>query len=110
MKFKTIAISACLAFAVASPALAQDEGPWRVGETYVVRHQALDLATPTGRARLLAAIEGAANRVCAPYATRGGRKACREQAVERALDRTPQVRTVIATARLERGDTRLALR
>lgn len=110
MNLKAFAIAACLAFAAASPALAQDEGPWRVGETYVVRSEALDLAQPAGRARLLDAIEGAATRACAEYATRGARKSCREQAMERALARAPSYRTAIALARLERGDTRLAMR
>ena len=109
MKLKLAAIAVFALVATALPASAE-EGPWRVGQTYVVRQGGLDLQQPDDRRRLLEAIESAATRACKSVGTRGARRACEAERIEHALARAPHAREAIIQARLERDDTRFASR
>lgn len=103
-----LACAALAACAVSSPAVAA-EGPWAVGDTFVVRSSKLDLDTASGRARLLKAVERAVSRSCEGEHTRGAQRRC-EAAVRTQMHAslTARVRGALDLAAAERG-TRLAV-
>lgn len=111
MKAKHIVGAAALAAAVLSAAAAAEDGVWRVGTSYVIRHENLDLTTVDGRQALLEMVEKAAERVCRNEPTLTDRRACRAAVAERALAQTPEAtREAVAEARLERDGSVLAQR
>ncbi|MDX2238658.1 MAG: UrcA family protein [Hyphomonadaceae bacterium] len=88
---------------VLAPAGASAEA-WRVGDAYVVRSAAADLAHPEGRAALSADIDRAAQRLCRSVSPRRARVACVDEARAAAVAAAPSfARAAIAQARREQG-------
>ncbi len=113
MNAKLILGSAALAVAalLSAPAAMAEDGVWKVGATYVVRHETLDLATLDGRRELLEMVEKAAERICRTEPTLTDRRACRAAVVEQALAQSPEAtREAVADARIERDGSVLAQR
>lgn len=108
---KRAAIVASLVVAglcLAAPASAQ---AWKVGSTYVIRHQHLDLDRPADRQALLIQVERSAARLCEGVRTRAKREACIEGSVAESLAAaSAEVRGAVQTARLERDRQQQAQR
>jgi UrcA family protein len=106
-----IALAATLA-ALALPAAPAhaDDGAWKVGSSYVIRFEKLDLSNPMDRAILLAQVERSAAKVCQGVRSRSKRDACAAAAVKSALAASPDLAATIQIARLERGDQQQAQR
>jgi UrcA family protein len=108
---QTIAIMATLGvFAVGfqAPASAQ---AWKVGSTYVIRHQHLDLDRPADRLALLVQVERSAAKLCKGVRGKAKREACTLDSISGSLQVAPaQVRTAVQTARLERDGQQQAQR
>jgi UrcA family protein len=99
---------AVLAFGFAAPAGAQ---AWKVGSTYVIRHQHLDLDRPADRLALLVQVERSATKLCEGVRTNAKRQACREASIAESLAAaSPEVRGAVRTARLERDGEKQAQR
>ena len=99
---------AVLALCFAAPASAQT---WKVGSTYVIRHQHLDLDRPADRLALLVQVERSATKLCEGVRTNAKRRACVESSMAESLDAAPaQVRGAVQTARLERDGQKQAQR
>jgi UrcA family protein len=99
---------AMLALGLAAPADAQ---AWKVGSTYVIRHQHLDLDRPADRLALLIQVERSAAKLCEGVRTTARRRACVEGSIAESLQSAPaQVRSAVQTARLERDGQKQAQR
>lgn len=112
MNFKLVTLAAGLALLglSASPAMAED-GAWKVGDSYVVRFQHLDLARPADRQALLAQVERSAKKLCVGQRTRVRQQACIASTIEAALSSVPtHVQKAVQTARLERDGIQQARR
>ena len=107
-----LALAAALAvFALpAAPAAHAEDGAWKVGSSYVVRFEKLDLSTAAGRAALLAQVERSAAKLCEGVSTRARREACAAEAVKAAFARAPDLAGTIHLARLERDGQQQAQR
>jgi UrcA family protein len=104
----TAVAAAALVFGQAATAA---DGVWKVGNSYVVRYEALDLATVEGRAGLLDMIETAARRLCRGQASKRARDACFSDTVAAAtVSASAQAREALVQAAAERGDQGLAAR
>jgi UrcA family protein len=108
---KAAAFMASLAVAsigLTAPATAQ---AWKVGSTYVIRHQHLDLGRPADRLALLVQVERSAGKLCEGVRTNVKRRACVESSIAESLNAAPaEVRRAVQTARLERDGQRQAQR
>jgi UrcA family protein len=106
-------VAACLAVSavfLAPPAKAED-GAWRVGSSYVIRFQHLDLDRAADRQALLKQVERSASSLCKGHHTKARREACAETAVSSSLKSVPaQVKRAVETARLERDGEQQAQR
>ena len=99
---------AVLAIGLAAPANAQ---AWKVGSTYVIRHQHLDLDRPTERYALLIQVERSAAKLCEGVRTKAKRKACTNSSIAESLRVAPaEVRGAVQMARLERDGEKQAQR
>ena len=99
---------AVLALGFAAPASAQ---AWKVGSTYVIRHQHLDLDRPADRLALLIQVERSAAKLCEGVRTNAKRQACRESSIAESLAAaSAEVRGAVQTARLERDGQKQAQR
>ena len=99
---------AMLGLCLAAPADAQ---AWKVGSTYVIRHQHLDLSRPADRLALLVQVEWAASKLCQTVRTKAKRQACVEASIAETLAATPDhVRSAASLARLEGDGEQQALR
>lgn len=107
-----LALAAALAaFALpAAPGAHAEDGAWKVGSSYVVRFEKLDLSTAAGRAALLAQVERSAAKLCQGVSTRARREACAAEAVKAAFARAPDLAGTIHLARLERDGQQQAQR
>jgi UrcA family protein len=96
-------ISAALALMLVSAPLAHaEDGAWKVGQSYVIRFENLDLSTPSDRQTLLKQVERSAKKLCEP-APRSRRGACATSAIKATLDQSPaEVRSAVQLARVER--------
>ena len=95
-----VASLAVMAFGFAAPANAQ---AWKVGPTYVVHHQHLDLDRPADRLALLVQVERSAAKLCEGVRTKAKQRVCAERSISESLNAAPaEVRNAIQTARLER--------
>lgn len=101
--------AAVLAFALPATAHA-DDGAWKVGSSYVIRFEQLDLSNAIDRQILLAQVERAAGKLCVGEQTRGRKQACTARAVEASLAATPELRITIQIARFERDRVQQAQR
>lgn len=100
---KSVLIAA-FAIALTGGTAQASEGPWRVGSTYVVDIKDLDLSKAEDRARMLKAIETAADRACRPLQAPVRRAACQRQAIESTVAKSSASnRAAIEMARAERG-------
>lgn len=80
------------------------DGVWRVGNSFVVRFDALDLARAEDRQELLAMVESAGRRLCRHEVGRAKREACAADAVAAALEAVgPDVARAVEQARAERA-------
>jgi UrcA family protein len=108
---KTATIMAALAVLAAgfqAPANAQT---WKVGTTYVIRHQHLDLERPADRLALLVQVERSAAKLCEGVRIKAKRRACTEGSIAESVQSAPaEVRTAVQTARLERDGQQQAQR
>lgn len=108
---KPAAIMASLAVLVlgfAAPAGAQ---AWKVGSTYVIRYQHLDLDRPADRLALLVQVERSATKLCEGIRTKAKRRACTEGSIAESLEAAPaEVRGAAQLARLERDGEKQAQR
>lgn len=109
MATRTLAAATLLALALPMAAHAED-GAWKVGSSYVVRFEKLDLSNPIDRQILLAQVERSAAKLCVAEKTRVRQQRCSRQAVESALAATPDIRASIQIARLERDGVQQAAR
>ena len=106
-------LTCAAAFAVVAllaPAANAEDGAWRVGSSYVIRFEKLDLSTASGRATLLAQVERSAAKLCEGVQTRAKRQACAAEAVKAVLTKTPDIAGTIQLARLERDGQQQAQR
>ena len=104
MSIRRLAIAAAtlLVAASASPASA-DDGVWRVGDSWVIRFETLDLSQPAARQVLLAQVERTAEKACAGLRTRARRDACAADTIAAVLKAAePGVRASLDVARFER--------
>ena len=105
------AIMACAAGIVLPLAQPSDAQSWKVGSTYVIRYQHLDLSQPADRAALLVQIERSAVKLCKGLRPQIRRDACTDTALKESLGASPsQVRRAVQTARLERDGAQQAQR
>jgi UrcA family protein len=103
------ALAAGLA-ALAPTAIAED-GAWRVGSSYVIRFEHLDLSRPADRQALLVQVERSAAKLCKGARTRVRQEACTRDAVQKSLSAAPaSVEKAVQTARLERDGQQQAQR
>ena len=106
-----LALAATTLLALALPAAAHaEDGAWKVGSSYVVRFEKLDLSSPVDRQILLAQVERSASKLCVGERTRVRQQRCSKQAIDNALAATPDIRASIQIARLERDGVQLATR
>ncbi len=99
---KTALLAALTTLMIAAPAHA-DDGAWKVGSSYVIRFEQLDLNRPADRATLLAQVERSSEKLCAGESPRSARKTCQAVATANAVGMLqPFVRKAVETARLER--------
>lgn len=96
-------------FALPAAALAED-GAWKVGPSYVIRFEKLDLSTASGRATLLAQAERSAAKLCEGVSTRAKRRACAAEAMKSAMAQSPDIAGTLQLARLERDGQQQAQR
>jgi UrcA family protein len=95
-----VASIAMLALGFASPANAQ---AWKVGSTYVIHHQHLDLDRPADRLALVIQIERSAAKLCEGVRTKAKQRACTESSIAESLNAAPaEVRSAVQTAHPER--------
>lgn len=105
-----LALAAAL-FAFALPPAAQaEDGAWKVGSTYVVRFDKLDLSRPADRQILLAQVERSATKLCEGVRTKAKRQSCKDEAIKTSLAKAPDLDTAIQLARLERDGVQQAQR
>ncbi len=84
---------------------------WKVGSTYVIRYQHLDLARPADRQALLIQVERSAARLCEGVRPRAKREACTQGAISESLKTASiKVRDAVQTAQLERDRQQQAQR
>jgi UrcA family protein len=96
------------ALTTAGTACAED-GVWKVGEDYVIHFSHLDLDRPADRQALLRQVERAADKLCEGRQTRSRHQRCVSSAIASGLAQaTPEVRTAVASARIERDGVRQA--
>ena len=99
---------AVLALCFQAPAQAET---WKVGSTYVIRHQHLDLSRPGDRLALLVQVEKAAAKLCQSVRTKAKREACTDASITETLAATPaNVRSAARLARVERDGEKQAQR
>jgi UrcA family protein len=99
---------AVLTLGIAAPASAQ---AWKVGPTYVIRHQHLDLDRPADRLALLVQVERSAAKLCEGVRTKAKRKACVDASIAETLVAAPaHVRSATHLARFERDGQQQAQR
>lgn len=105
----TVALAA--ATLLSAQAASAADGVWRVGSSYVVRYENLDLRSADGRAAFLDMVETGAKRLCRSEQTRARRTACASEAVEQALAAADiAAQQAFQTALVERDGVVLASR
>jgi UrcA family protein len=110
LRLVTLAAGLAILGLSASPAVAED-GAWKVGDSYVVRFQHLDLAQAADRQALLIQVERSAKKLCLGQRTRARQQACAASTIEAALSSVPtRVQKAVQTARLERDGLQRAQR
>jgi UrcA family protein len=102
---KHVVRMAALAFSVAVLApSAQAETAWKVGNSYVIRFDHLDLSQPADRQALLVQVERLARRLCLVWDSHNYQKACMRESIDRAFaSAPPEARRALDAARLERN-------
>jgi UrcA family protein len=91
------------ALAALAPAALADDGAWKVGGSYVIRFEHLDLSRPADRGALLIQIERSAARLCEGVRTKSRRQSCIADAIQKSLSAAPgSIEQAVQTARLER--------
>jgi UrcA family protein len=109
LRIACAATLALFALPAAAPAHAED-GAWKVGSSYVIRFEKLDVSTAPGRAVLLAQVERSAAKLCEGVSTRAKRQACAAEAVKSAMAKFPGIAGTLQLARLERDGQQQAQR
>ena len=85
------------------PTASADDGAWKVGDSYVIRFEHLDLSRPADRLALLVQIEQSAAKLCEAHRTRARQQACIADAIQKSLSVTPaSIQMAVQTARAER--------
>jgi UrcA family protein len=110
---KLVVRMAGVAFGLAAltPFAHADDGAWRVGGSYVIRFEHLDLSQPADRQALLVQIERAAGKLCNGVRTQTRRQACTADAIQKSLSAVPApIQKAVQTARLERDGQQQARR
>jgi UrcA family protein len=107
------ALLAIAALALALPAAAhaqQAKGTaWKVGQSYVIRFEHLNLDLVQDRQSLLAQIERSARKLCEGQRSNNRRAACEAEVAANALKPTPAaVKQAVEIARIERDGFRNA--
>ena len=107
--------TACLVTAIAASGVAlpahADDGVWKVGNSYVIRFEQLDLAHPTDRQLLLSQVERAAAKLCEGQRPLTRRRACAAEAVSHSSKALPpHLRAGLDIARFERDGQQQAQR
>jgi UrcA family protein len=107
--------TACLSILIAAGGLAlpaqADDGVWKVGNSYVIRFDTLDLSQPTDRQVLLSQVERAAQKLCEGQRPLTKRRACAADAVAHsAKGLPPGARASLDIARFERDGQQQAQR
>jgi len=103
-----IACAALAACAFASP-LAAKEGPYPVGDTFVIRASKLDLDSVEGRARLLRAVDRAMEMACEGEITRSEEARCKAEAMAMSKGAmSVRVQEALRLAEAEGRRTRMA--
>lgn len=110
LRVRTAFAAAMLAAALPAAPAHADDGAWRVGSSYVVRFEKLDLSNPADRAILLAQVERSAAKLCEGVRSRGKQRACAAEAVKSAMAKSPDIAATIQIARLERDNQQQAQR
>jgi UrcA family protein len=111
LNIKPAAIMASLALLASGLAMPAGAQAWKVGSTYVIRHQHLDLDRPADRLALLIQVERSAAKLCESVRTNIKRRACIENSITESLAAAPaHVRGAVQTARLQRDGQRQAQR
>jgi UrcA family protein len=113
LSFKLACLLTGLAFASLffNPPARAEDGAWKVGASYVIRFQHLDLGRPADRHALLNQVERSAERLCEGQRTKARREACAEAAIASSLKSVPgHIRLAVDTARLERDGEQQAHR
>jgi len=109
-KHAAIVALAVLGLPLALPAHAEP-GAWKVGASYVIRFEHLDLDQPRDRLALLTQVERSAGKLCEGVRTKVRREACADAAVSSALSAArAEVRMAVQTARIERDSQQQAQR
>jgi UrcA family protein len=107
--------TACLATVIAVCGVAlpahADDGVWKVGDSYVIRFETLDLSQPTDRLSLLSQVERAAQKLCEGQRPLSSRRACAAEAVSQSSKALPpHLRAGLDIARFERDGQQQAQR
>lgn len=107
--------TACLSTLIAAGGLAlpaqADDGVWKVGNSYVIRFETLDLSQPTDRQVLLSQVERAAQKLCEGQRPLSSRRACAADSVSQSSKiLPPHVRAGLDIARFERDGQQQAQR
>lgn len=105
-----LAALALFTASIAAPAFAED-GAWKVGSSYVIRFEQLDLSQPADRKALLTQVERSAMKLCDAQRTRARKERCATSAIKATLDQSPsEVRSAVTLARIERDGSAQAAR
>lgn len=105
-----LALAATLLVFALPPAAHAEDGAWKVGSSYVVRFDKLDLSSSADRQILLAQVERSAVKLCEGIRTKAKRQSCADEAIKTSLAKAPDLHTAIQIARLERDGIQQAQR
>lgn len=105
-----LSLLAAAMLALAAPAASAEDGAWKVGASYVIRFENLDLSQAKDRQILLAQVERSAAKLCAGESPARRRTACAKDAVATAIAATPALQATISLARMERDGLQQAQR
>lgn len=105
--------TSCLATLLAAAALpaSAEDGVWKVGASYVIRFDQLDMSQAADRRVLLAQVERAAEKLCEGQRPLARRRACAADAVAKSSSTLgPALRASLDVARFERDGQQQAQR
>jgi UrcA family protein len=98
-----VCAAALFALSLSSAPVHAEDGVWKVGTSYVVRFEKLDLSKPADRQALLSQVERAAARACSGLRPAAKRTSCAAETVRSIkMSAEPALRASLDAAHFER--------